>query len=405
MIAKITSGARFTGLARYLHGPGRDEEHVYAGRAGGAVIAGNLAFEGARDGGEWAGLLREAAGTRPEIERPVWHVSLRNPASDRTLSDAQWADAGQGFAQAMGFEEHPWVMVRHGEDHVHLVLSRVGFDGRVWSKGNDRYKAQAATAALEGELGLSAAPRRSVSSSRREADHQVSAGEWRRGLREQVAPGRVVLASSVVHAAVASVGGGRAAFEVALERAGVEHQINIASTGRVSGYRFHLPGHDDAAGEAVWFRASQLDKRLAWSRLSPILEGPAPVAPPHLAPVKKRLETKRHHRGRAEREEATARLSRMPAAIKRSGYDHDAWWRQRAAAREGEIAARALARQRQGAEARRMAAFRATFNPPGPALSPKAQATLRASIEQDERNTTVRRTRSPGPERGSSFER
>ena len=401
MIAKITSGARFAGLARYLHGPGRDEEHVYAGRAGGAVIGGNLAFEGARDGSEWAGLLREAAGTRPEIARPVWHVSLRNPATDRTLSDAEWADAGQGFAQAMGLEEHPWVMVRHGQDHVHLVASRVGFDGRVWSKGNDRYRAQAATAAIEGELGLAVAPRRSTEASRRPADHQISAGEWRRAIREQAAPGRVVLAEAVRAAAVAATGHGREGFEVALGRAGVEHQVNVASTGRVSGYRFHLPGHHDSAGEAVWFRASQLDKRLSWSNLAPILDGPAPLPPAHLAPVKKKLETKGHHRSRAQDQEAAARRSRMPGAIERSGYENLVWWRQRALAREAGIAERTLARAREAAEARGRAVVTEILNRPAPTLTPLT----RAELERSSPSTAWYRQHSPETGRDSSFER
>ena len=365
MIAKITSGARFAGLARYLHGPGRDEEHVYAGRAGGAVIGGNLAFEGERDGSEWAGLLREAAGTRPEIARPVWHVSLRNPASDRVLSDAEWADAGQGFAQAMGLEEHPWVMVRHGGDHVHLVASRVGFDGRVWSKGNDRYRAQAATAAIEKDLGLAVAPRRSTAASRRPADHQISAGEWRRAIREREAPGRVVLAEAVRAAATAATGRGREGFEVALGRAGVEHQVNVASTGRVSGYRFHLPGHDDGAGEPVWFRASQLDKALAWSRLAPVLDGPVP-APAVKVASRGVLEGRRRHQQRVERAEVAERMAAVPGAVHGGVSSAHRWWCEQATGRAEEIAARTLARAREAAERRAIATVIATSYPIGP---------------------------------------
>lgn len=139
----------------------------------------------------------------------------------------------------------------------------------------------------------------------------------------------MALASSVVQAGVASVGGGREAFEVA-PPAQIDHQANVASTGWVSGYRFHLPGYDDGAGEAVWFRASQLDKRLAWSNLAPIQEGPAPIPSPYLTPVKKKSETKRHHRGRAQQQETAARLLRMPGAVERSVYQHNAWWNQRA---------------------------------------------------------------------------
>ncbi len=405
MIAKITNGVRFTGLAVYLHGPGTANEHTYEDRVGGAVIGGNLGAEGAREGAAWAAMLREAASTRPDIDKPVWHVSLRNPPSDRTLSDGEWAMAGQGFAEKMGFEDKPWVMVRHGEDHVHLVASRVGFNGQVWSRSDDRYKAQRACTAIEADLGLAAAPRESSASSRRSADHQVSTGEWRRGLREHAAPGRVALATAVVHAAAASTGGGREAFEVALDRAGIDHQVNVASTGRVSGYRFHLPGHDDAAGAAVWFRASQLDKRLAWSNLGLVLEGPAPEPNPHLAPERKKLETKRHHRARAQKEEAAGRLARLPSAIERSGYDNLMWWHQRAVQRDAGIAARALARQREASEAHARALIKEMLNRPRPTLNPAAQAELARTLERSGHSPAWYRQHSPESGRGSSFER
>lgn len=46
-------------------------------------------------------------------------------ANERTLSNDDWADVGQTFAEQMGLADHPWMMVRHGEDHVHLVISWV----------------------------------------------------------------------------------------------------------------------------------------------------------------------------------------------------------------------------------------------------------------------------------------
>ncbi len=164
MIAKITRGSNPGDIGAYLHGPGKANEHVYevAGstRSGGVVVASNIGMEGHTDPTKWAGELRKAMHTRPEIKNPVWHASLRNTAQDRTLSDATWADMGQSFAEDMGFAEHPWVMVRHGHDHVHLVVSRVSDTGEVWHARNDRRAAQSACTRLENEHGLVQAPRR-----------------------------------------------------------------------------------------------------------------------------------------------------------------------------------------------------------------------------------------------------
>jgi hypothetical protein len=163
MIAKITRGERAGDIAAYLHGPGKANEHEYTlghmRRSGGIVIGGNLGREGHTDGGTWAADLREAAGTRPEIGKPIWQVSLRTAPGDRRLTDEQWRDAATIMAERMGYEEHPWVMVRHGEDHVHIVVSRVSDTAQVWHARQDFRAAQSAATAMETHFRLIQAPR------------------------------------------------------------------------------------------------------------------------------------------------------------------------------------------------------------------------------------------------------
>lgn len=163
MIAKITRGERPGDIAAYLHGPGNANEHEYTlghvRRSGGIVIGGNLGREGHTDGATWAADLREAAGTRPDIGKPIWQVSLRTAPGDRRLSDEQWQDAATIMAEHMGYEEHPWVMVRHGEDHVHIVVSRVSDTAQVWHARQDFRAAQSAATALEKHFDLIQAPR------------------------------------------------------------------------------------------------------------------------------------------------------------------------------------------------------------------------------------------------------
>ena len=349
MIAKITRGSDAGQLAGYLHGPGRSEEHVYAQRRGGAVIGGNLGLEGDREGGTWAVALTDAAKTRPSITKAVWHASLRTAPGDRVLSDTEWAGATRDFAAAMGFEDHPWVVVRHAPDHVHIALSRVDFEGKVWRGAHDYRAAQAACTQLEVDLGLTAAPWRTSEVTRRAPDHQLTAGEWRRGQRTARAPERVVLAEAVRTAAAAVAGQGREKFEAALDALGVRYRANTAvTTEKVSGYSFHLPGHTDPTGEAVWFKSSQLDRDLSWTRLAPVLE--TPLALPVVQVPKRRLETDRHHQKRtadaqavAAAERATAALAGVGAALQqRVGVD-ETWWAHRHAHAKQAVAARAAA--------------------------------------------------------------
>ena len=164
MIAKITRGSNPGNIGAYLHGPGHSNEHSYqrGGRAcsGGVVVGGNLFVEGDTDEVTWVKEMRAAMRTRPEITKQIWQASLRNTVEDRRLTDAEWAQAGQTFAESMGFAEHPWVMVRHADDHVHVVVCRVSDEGTVWHGRNDRRAAQSACTRLELEHGLQTAPRR-----------------------------------------------------------------------------------------------------------------------------------------------------------------------------------------------------------------------------------------------------
>lgn len=201
MIAKITTGTRVGDIAAYLHGPGKANEHRYRlgdeTRPGGIVIGGNLSWEGHTDPAKWVKDMREALALRPEAKKPVWQCSLRNAPGDRTLSDAQWAEAGQRFAESMGFQEHPWVMVRHGEDHVHLVVSRVNFEGQLWARANDRWKAQKATSALENAYGLQKAPKTPEKIAKRSQGHTApSQGQvyaWQRSQAAELVTQRRLL--------------------------------------------------------------------------------------------------------------------------------------------------------------------------------------------------------------------
>ena len=78
------------------------------------------------------------------------------------MDDREWADAASRFMDEMDVGDRPWVAVRHGDDHIHIVLSRVSDDGEVWHGRNDRRAAQRACTVLEEAHGLSQAPRRKV---------------------------------------------------------------------------------------------------------------------------------------------------------------------------------------------------------------------------------------------------
>lgn len=94
----------------------------------------------------------------------------------------------------MGFEEHPWLMVRHADDHVHVVVCRVNDEGKVWHGRNDRRAAQSACTRLKLEHDLQTAPRRSeagrgkrsVLAVRQQQEQQAEVAAARRAEWEQI---------------------------------------------------------------------------------------------------------------------------------------------------------------------------------------------------------------------------
>lgn len=412
MIAKITTGADPMGLARYLMGPGRETPHTYRdGRGrlfeGGQVIGGTVTA--GADRMRWARDLERAASANTQVAKPVWHCSLRAAPGDRRLTDAEWADIGQDVAEHMGYGEHPWAMVRHDDDHVHIVVSRVDFEGVTWKNSHDRWRVVEAMRAVEQRYGLTevASPAR--------AQRQVSTGERRQAQRTGQVPARQQLREVITAARDTTAGQGAEAFEQALAAsplARVRFRRNESpSTGRMNGYSFHLAGHTDAQGQPVWLSASKIDRGLSWSRLQKVLDGPVPE---HLAPEtqvpRKRME--RATTWRARRAEAGAAAhreyrwetagQRLDVLASATGTTAQAKWQQ---------ARSALEEQRKGdedaARAREMARIQGT---------PVDGRPLRAREGRkfgDNRLTNNRMTRGNGtkggktrpPERGRDDER
>lgn len=166
MIAKITRGKSPHAIGRYLHGPGKANEHVWVdGRGvaceGGQVIGGSLGRDGDTDSQRWARQMQRLNDKRPDIERPIHQISLSAAPDDPVMTDGQWEQISREYLRDMGLEHNPWVVVRHDPAHVHIVANRINGDGRVWSTSQDRYKSQKATRAIEERHGLRRVPSRS----------------------------------------------------------------------------------------------------------------------------------------------------------------------------------------------------------------------------------------------------
>lgn len=151
MIAKSTRGASPHAIGRYLHGPGNANEHVRSdGMPGGEVLDSNFAVRAHVHHEQWARAMQNDIARRANVKSPVYQVSLRLAPEDAPLTQGQWCDAARIWLDTQEVPDtHKWVIVQHGEDHIHLVVSRVGVDGSLWHARNDYRKNEIACRKIE----------------------------------------------------------------------------------------------------------------------------------------------------------------------------------------------------------------------------------------------------------------
>jgi hypothetical protein len=89
-----------------------------------------------------------------QCKKPLYHAQL-NP--DRALSREEWEQAITLFEKELGYENQPRAIVLHeykGREHLHLVYSRIGEDGKAIPDSWNYLHHEKAARAIESELGL-----------------------------------------------------------------------------------------------------------------------------------------------------------------------------------------------------------------------------------------------------------
>ena len=200
------------------------------------------------------------------MARPVHRTALRLADDDRQLTDKEWRQVAERYVKEMGFQDCPWTAMRHGNEHIHITVSRVQWDGRLASDAHDFRRSHQAARSIERAYGLIDASERS-----NPGRPQVQSGERARAERTGQAAPRDTLRERLDQALSRSAGT-REGYEAAMSSSGVRFVANEAKTGRMNGYRYGLAGHADANGEQVWFKGSQLGRDFTWSTTQRRLE-------------------------------------------------------------------------------------------------------------------------------------
>ena len=187
---------------------------------------------------ELAAEFGEIRRLRPNLGKAVLHVSL-SAAPGEKLSDSQWRDNGQRYLSGMELDANQYVMTRHTDtehEHIHIVASRIRFDGSVTSDSQDWRRQEGVMREIERDFGL-----QRVAPSSEAMRHAPTKGEIERSVRTGEASTR----SQLQQLADAAIEGGCSfsAYQERLEAVGVE-LVPVVQLGgaKLSGLSYRLDG-------------------------------------------------------------------------------------------------------------------------------------------------------------------
>ncbi|EFT8712879.1 relaxase/mobilization nuclease domain-containing protein, partial [Salmonella enterica] len=269
---KIRRGKNFAGVVQYALKPGAHH------KCDPVVIGGNMLGDTAHE------LIAEFDGTkqlRPDVQKAVWHNSLRLPDGE-SLTDKKWSSIADEYMRRMGFSDtHLRCYVLHDDEgqHIHIIASRIDMaGGKLYLGKNENLISTRIISELEIAHGLTVTKTAPSITPKQQKRRKVSRNEQmlseRTGLPSPKEALQQILDKSLADTPDLLT------FIKRLEEAEVGWTANIASTGKMNGFSF---SYRDIA-----FKASQLGKGYSWANLQKQLN----YNPDHLEFLRKGIQTK-----------------------------------------------------------------------------------------------------------------
>ena len=234
MIGKLIKGRGARGLVDYLLD---EDDQKGVPRPHARIIGSTFAGRSAREIAAEFGALHAL---RPRLGVYVAHEALRLPEGDPDLDDETWARLATRWASEMGFED--FLVVSHGDGHVHIAASRIKRDGSVVSDQQDYRRSEAIIRQIEQEFDLTAVESSYLLDQEKAVDHHKAPNRGQIIYSE--VSGEAPPAMRIAALIDGIIEDGATVFELIghLEDSGVAVHPNIASTGLVSGMAYELDG-------------------------------------------------------------------------------------------------------------------------------------------------------------------
>ncbi|GGZ12352.1 mobilization protein [Streptomyces nitrosporeus] len=271
MIANIVKpGHKTRGVLSYLYGPGRANEHTDP-----HLVAAwdDFVPDPGRNPTATLTQLADVLDLRVKQAGPkaprnhVWHCSIRAAPEDRHLTDDEWATIARRVLDATGIapagdpDACRWVAVRHADDHIHIVATKVRGDLRPPRNWNDFLRADKELVAIEKEYGLRQVPRGDRTAAKRPTRAEQEKAQ--RIGRATTARERLRTTARTLLAAATNP----EEFFRLLEGSGTLVEIQRFPSGDIRGYKVALAGDTNKDGQPVWFSGSTLAPDLSYPKI------------------------------------------------------------------------------------------------------------------------------------------
>lgn len=272
---KIKRGKCFSGVVRYVLKLGAHHKNDPV------VIGGNMLGDAALE------LISEFDGTkqlRPDVQKPVWHNSLRLPAGE-SLRTKKWSSIADDYMKRMGFSDtHLRCYMLHDDpagQHIHIIASRIDLNGgKLYLGRNENLISTQIISKLEVAHGLTVTKTASPHSQAQPKRKRISRNEQMLSERTGLPSPKEALQHIIDNSLVGKPD--LLTFIKRLEEAEVGWTANVASTGKMNGFSF---SYRDIA-----FKASQLGKSYSWANFSNRLN----YNPDHLEALRTNTPAKDH---------------------------------------------------------------------------------------------------------------
>ncbi|WP_329540678.1 relaxase/mobilization nuclease domain-containing protein [Salmonella enterica] len=250
---KIKRGKCFSGVVRYVLKLGAHH------KSDPVVIGGNMLSDSALE------LIAEfdiSKQLRPEVQKAVWHNSLRLPNGE-SLTDEQWSSIADDYMKRMGFSDtHLRCYVLHDDSagqHIHIIASRIDLNGgKLYLGRNENLISTRIISELEIAHCLTVTKTAHSITPKQPKRKGISRNEQMQSERTGVPCPKKSL-QQIIDKILADTPD-LLTFIKRLEEAEVGWTANVASTGKMNGFSF---SYRDIA-----FKASQLGKSYSWANLS-----------------------------------------------------------------------------------------------------------------------------------------